>query len=332
MHDDRATDERAACYVEMSAKDTVNTGVLGTRRLETSGRLIVSSPPVTSPRAWVPRDETRQRRRCRPGRWRHPSPPREASSAPAPRPARATSSPARHPTRRAPHSRGRADPRHLPRALNPFAGGAGGAAPEPNPRNSPGGPLDGEERDVILIETRRPDGCVGRIVYSTTAEVDCYDLERLCDDVGWPRRPISKVRAALENSFLVASLYLELVPAPGDAGDGDGDGDARDAARPSGMPGVSYPDPPAFGERRLVGLARATSDHAFNATIWDVVVDTEFQGQGLGKALVEQMIRTLLARDIGNITLFADNKVVPFYKSLGFVSDPEGIKGMFLYP
>ena len=250
-------------------------------------------------------------------------------------PPRATSSPARNPTRRAPLSRGRADPRHLPRALNPFAGCAGGAAPEPNPRNSPGGPLEGEERDVILIETRRPDGCVGRIVYSTTAEVDCYDLERLCDDVGWPRRPISKVRAALENSFLVASLYLELVPAPedaGDAGDGDGDGDAGDAARPSGMPGVTYPDAPAFGERRLVGLARATSDHAFNATIWDVVVDTEFQGQGLGKALVEQMIRTLLARDIGNITLFADNKVVPFYKSLGFVSDPEGIKGMFLYP
>ena len=61
-------------------------------------------------------------------------------------------------------------------------------------------------------------------------------------------------------------------------------------------------------------------------------MDTEFQGQGLGKALVEQMVRTLLARDIGNITLFADNKVVPFYRSLGFVSDPEGIKGMFLYP
>jgi hypothetical protein len=30
------------------------------------------------------------------------------------------------------------------------------------------------------------------------------------------------------------------------------------------------------------------------------------QGQGLGKALVEQMIRALLRRDIGNITLFAD--------------------------
>lgn len=40
----------------------------------------------------------------------------------------------------------------------------------------------------------------------------------------------------------------------------------------------------------LIGLARATSDHAFNATIWDVLVDPEYQGQGLGKALVEQMV------------------------------------------
>ena len=37
-------------------------------------------------------------------------------------------------------------------------------------------------------------------------------------------------------------------------------------------------------------MARATSDHAFNATIWDVLVDPEYQGQGLGKALIEQMV------------------------------------------
>jgi ribosomal protein S18 acetylase RimI-like enzyme len=56
------------------------------------------------------------------------------------------------------------------------------------------------------------------------------------------------------------------------------------------------------------------------------------QGQGLGKALVEQMVRTLLRRDIGNITLFADAQVVDFYRGLGFEADPEGIKGMFWYP
>lgn len=53
------------------------------------------------------------------------------------------------------------------------------------------------------------------------------------------------------------------------------------------------------------------------------------QGQGLGKALVEQMVRSLLRRDISNITLFADPKVVDFYKQLGFEADPDGISGMF---
>eukprot|EP00878_Enallax_costatus_P007544 GHUV01007900.1.p1 GENE.GHUV01007900.1~~GHUV01007900.1.p1 ORF type:complete len:121 (+),score=39.07 GHUV01007900.1:895-1257(+) len=82
----------------------------------------------------------------------------------------------------------------------------------------------------------------------------------------------------------------------------------------------------------LIGLARATSDHAFNATIWDVLIDPVYQGQGLGKALIEHMVRCLLRRDITNITLFADQNVVEFYRQLGFASDPEGIKGMFWYP
>jgi hypothetical protein len=54
--------------------------------------------------------------------------------------------------------------------------------------------------------------------------------------------------------------------------------------------------------------------------------------QGLGKALVEQMVRSLLRRDVTNITLFADAKVVEFYRAMGFEADPDGIKGMFWYP
>ena len=84
-----------------------------------------------------------------------------------------------------------------------------------------------------------------------------------------------------------------------------------------------------------------------------MLVDPAYQGQGLGKALVEHMVRSLLRRDITNITLFADSQgegvaahgcrslkpnyqalletgfppaVVDFYRSLGFESDPEGIK------
>lgn len=31
---------------------------------------------------------------------------------------------------------------------------------------------------------------------------------------------------------------------------------------------------------QLIGLARATSDHVFNATIWDVLVDPAYQASG----------------------------------------------------
>jgi predicted N-acetyltransferase YhbS len=63
-----------------------------------------------------------------------------------------------------------------------------------------------------------------------------------------------------------------------------------------------------------------------------VVVHPNSQGQGLGKALMNYMIKRLRQEDISNITLFADADVVDFYNRLGFVPDPEGIKGMFWYP
>ncbi len=140
-------------------------------------------------------------------------------------------------------------------------------------------------------------GSVTRIFFSTDRDIDLYELEELCDAVGWSRRPLRKVKKAIQHSFLVVSMW-----------------EVRGT------------------QRRLVGFSRATSDHAFNATIWDVVVHPDFQGKGLGKALMKQMIKKLRSEDISNITLFADPHVVDFYRSMGFMSDPEGIKGMFWYP
>jgi ribosomal protein S18 acetylase RimI-like enzyme len=136
-----------------------------------------------------------------------------------------------------------------------------------------------------------------RIVFSTERDIDLYELEELCDAVGWARRPLRKVKKALEFSFLVVSMWEVK-----------------------------------SNRRRLIGFARATSDHAFNATIWDVVVHPTFQSKGLGKALMKYTIKKLRGEDISNITLFADPDVVDFYRRLGFVLDPEGIKGMFWYP
>lgn len=136
-----------------------------------------------------------------------------------------------------------------------------------------------------------------RIVFSTERDIDLYELEELCDSVGWSRRPLRKVKKAIEHSFLVASMWQVR-----------------------------------GNKRRLIGFARATSDHAFNATIWDVVVHPEFQGKGMGKALMKYVLKKLRSEEISNVTLFADPHVVDFYQTLGFMSDPEGIKGMFWYP
>lgn len=159
-------------------------------------------------------------------------------------------------------------------------------------------PSSGETRSAsAVLEALSEQGEGSTIVFSTDRDLDLYELEELCNAVGWARRPIRKVKKAIQHSYLVVTMWEQR------------------GAR-----------------RRLVGFSRATSDHAFNATIWDVVVHPDFQGRGLGKELMRQLIKKLRSEDISNVTLFADPQVVDFYKGLGFMPDPEGIKGMFWYP
>ena len=127
------------------------------------------------------------------------------------------------------------------------------------------------------------DRSTTRTFFSTEREIDLYELEELCDAVGWSRRPLRKVKKAIQHSFLVTSMWEQK--------------------------GV---------RKRMIGFARATSDHAFNATIWDVVIHPDYQSKGLGKALMKFTIKKLRNEDISNITLFADPQVVDFYKNLGF--------------
>ena len=148
-----------------------------------------------------------------------------------------------------------------------------------------------------VIAEAKVKGSDSRIFFSSDRAIDLYELEELCDAVGWSRRPIRKVRKAIQNSFLVITMWEQK-----------------------------------GNRKKLIGFSRATSDHAFNATIWDVVVHPNFQGKGLGRSLMKQLIKKLRSEDISNVTLFADPDVVNFYKQLGFMPDPEGIKGMFWYP
>ena len=152
-------------------------------------------------------------------------------------------------------------------------------------------------KNKILIKDFNYDNNKINIFISKDKNIDLYALEQLCDTVGWVRRPLKKVKIAIENSFLIISLY--------------------------------YKDKT---NEKLIAFARATSDNTFNATIWDVVVHPEFQRKGLGKILIQEIIKQLRYFDINTITLFADPQVIKFYTNLGFISDPDGVKGMFWYP
>nr|YP_009498088.1 Ycf52 [Gracilaria changii]ART65351.1 Ycf52 [Gracilaria changii] len=150
---------------------------------------------------------------------------------------------------------------------------------------------------ILLVKHLEFRGKMINVYLSLNSNVNLYDLEKLCDSVGWVRRPLKKVKIAIDNSFLTVCLFYEKNK-----------------------------------KEFLIGFARATSDTSFNATIWDVVVHPEFQGRGLGKILMDQIIKHLRYEDISTITLFADPHVVSFYKHLGFITDPDGVKGMFWYP
>lgn len=60
-----------------------------------------------------------------------------------------------------------------------------------------------------MIETEAGDGSFVRIVYRNGGTVDAFELDKLCEKVGWPRRPIHKVEAALKHSFMVSTLIME---------------------------------------------------------------------------------------------------------------------------
>jgi ribosomal protein S18 acetylase RimI-like enzyme len=116
------------------------------------------------------------------------------------------------------------------------------------------------------------------------------DVQDLCASVGWSRREPVLISRALMNSLAVVSAWENGV---------------------------------------LVGFARATGDHVFNATIWDVAVRPSHQRRGLGRLVMAELLKELDTYEIPLITLYADPGTDTFYRRFGFSTDPSGVRGMF---
>jgi ribosomal protein S18 acetylase RimI-like enzyme len=73
----------------------------------------------------------------------------------------------------------------------------------------------------------------------------------------------------------------------------------------------------AWQGQRLVGFGRATSDGVFRATLWDVVVATDQQGGGIGRQLVDALLRSRPLRSVERIYLMTTQSS-GFYQQIGF--------------
>jgi tetratricopeptide (TPR) repeat protein len=130
-----------------------------------------------------------------------------------------------------------------------------------------------------------------KIIFTTNPKIEPEIVEELYQSVGWASRPIPKVRKAIEGSFLVVSAWK-----------------IRDE------------------QKKLVALARISSDGVFHATLLDVMVHPDFQSQGIGKALIQYVVQKLRSQDIEDIILFASPHIVNFYQKLGFVAQPNEVQ------
>ena len=81
----------------------------------------------------------------------------------------------------------------------------------------------------------------------------------------------------------------------------------------------------AWIDGQLVGAARATSDGVYYATILDVAVDPGFQGAGIGRKMMTELLRRLPVQKVYLTTVPGKEG---FYEKLGFLHQTNAM-GLF---
>lgn len=78
----------------------------------------------------------------------------------------------------------------------------------------------------------------------------------------------------------------------------------------------------AWDGDRLVGFGRVLTDYVYRASIWDVIVDEDYQSQDIGTQIME---RILHHADLKRVELFwlCTRDKQTFYEKLGFSSNEQ---------
>jgi len=86
----------------------------------------------------------------------------------------------------------------------------------------------------------------------------------------------------------------------------------------------------ALDGEHLVGLGRIISDGQLYAMIVDVIVRPEYRGQGIGTAIMEQLLEHCKSTGICDVKLFAAKGKTDFYHRFGFLERSADAPGMGL--
>jgi len=86
----------------------------------------------------------------------------------------------------------------------------------------------------------------------------------------------------------------------------------------------------AYDRDKLVGFGRLISDGIIHALILDLIISPEYQSQGLGKMILQQLVNRCKKNQIRDIQLFSATDKFGFYEKLGFTRRPELSPGMEL--
>ena len=78
---------------------------------------------------------------------------------------------------------------------------------------------------------------------------------------------------------------------------------------------ASYTKVFLYNAETLIGFGRAISDGTYQAAVYDCAVAAEFQGKGIGRMIMENILSTL--QDC-NVILYASPGKEGFYEKLGF--------------
>ena len=119
--------------------------------------------------------------------------------------------------------------------------------------------------------------------YSVRRQPSAEQVHRLFQTAPWARdRSLAQIKVMLKNTDLVASAW-------------QGD--------------------------ELLGMARVSTDFAFRAVLWDVIVERRRLGQGLGTKLVKGLLAHPRLKAVDQFWLYTTSKQ-GFYERLGFQAYP----------